>query len=305
MFSFKISDQFSSSLTAISEVAEELKVDKYESLIQKYSPIIYLAEDEPFTPIDFNNYVNEAALKNRKTQKVFKPDTPFNASVFGKWLLEYPELQSGDYTLFLPRGKESPVVKNSSIPFQLDHIPLYVHTWTPPYIPQDSKEVYISYSHMYAYNAAPLLFDCLPLPKWSHFSDLEHLIVHTDRYGEVMEIYTSRHNGGVWLQPQECGWSQSHPVLFSARGSHATYNTMGQHWRYFSVPDVCEMGYRWFSKNLIRVSDEIEAMPEYLRWSLFRGTLGDGEIDNFPLKSWWQDREKAAPYGAWCSKDIY
>lgn len=289
--------------TVYDDINEFKEEDPYTYLIQKYSPIIYLADDEPYSPIDFNEYINQALLKNVKTQKVFKPEVAFNAAIFGKWLLQYDELQSGDYTLFLPQGKHSPVVKES-IPFNMSNIPLYVHTWTPPNIRASSKEVYISYTHMYAYNAAPLLFDCLPLNHWAHYADLEHLIIHTDRFGDVYEIYNSRHDGGVWLKPQECGWSQSHPLVFSARGSHATYNTMGKHWRFCAVPDVCDMGYRWFSNNLIRVSDEIGDMPDDLKWTHFKGNLGDGDIANFPLKHWWQAREKAGPYGEWCRKDI-
>lgn len=89
----------------------------------------------------------------------------------------------------------------------------YVHVF-----PRADGGINVQYWFYYPYNDGPLLFD--------HESDWEHATVRLDAQGEPVGVYLARHEdndpGPYWA------WSRvrregDHPVVLSARGSHATY----------------------------------------------------------------------------------
>lgn len=89
----------------------------------------------------------------------------------------------------------------------------YVHVY-----PRADGGINVQYWFYYPYNDGPLLFD--------HESDWEHATVRLDARGEPVGVYLARHEdndpGPYWP------WSRvrrdgDHPVVLSARGSHATY----------------------------------------------------------------------------------
>lgn len=85
-------------------------------------------------------------------------------------------------------------------------------------LPRAGGGVNVQYWFFYPYNDGPLLFD--------HEGDWEHATVRLDEQGEPVGVYLARHedNDPGPFRP----WSRvrravDHPILLSARGSHATY----------------------------------------------------------------------------------
>ncbi len=93
----------------------------------------------------------------------------------------------------------------------------YVHVY-----PRADGGTNIQYWFYYPYNDGPSLFD--------HESDWEHVTVRLDRMGSPAGVYLARHeenNPGAYRAWSRVRREGDHPVVFSARGSHATYADEG------------------------------------------------------------------------------
>jgi hypothetical protein len=158
---------------------------------------------------------------------------------------------------------------------------------------------------LYAANAALPICRCASFRKGFHYADLEHVTVKlfmTPR-GDALfqEMYTARHNGGVWVHPFETIFEDNtHPVVFSSWGAHATYNKPGTCNRYLGVvQDVCTYGVRWQADKLVMIRDNMQDMPMDYQWTGFKGNLGDGHVSCFQSQSWWSTTETNKAYGKW------
>lgn len=104
----------------------------------------------------------------------------------------------------------APVRRGSDDP---DDWTCYAHVF-----PRAGGGTLIQYWFFYPYNDGPLLFD--------HEGDWEHATVRLDEQGEPTGVYLARHEDNApgpfrpWSRVRRDG---DHPVLLSARGSHATY----------------------------------------------------------------------------------
>ncbi|AKT36816.1 hypothetical protein [Chondromyces crocatus] len=89
----------------------------------------------------------------------------------------------------------------------------YAHVY-----PRADGGTLIQYWFYYPYNDGLLFFD--------HESDWEHVTVRLDARGEPVGVYLARHEDNApgpfrpWARVRRAG---DHPVVLSARGSHATY----------------------------------------------------------------------------------
>lgn len=89
----------------------------------------------------------------------------------------------------------------------------YVHVY-----PRTDGGVNIQYWFFYPYNDGPIFFD--------HESDWEHLTVRLDAKGEPLGVDLARHehnDPGLYRSWDNTRKEGDHPVVLSARGSHATY----------------------------------------------------------------------------------
>lgn len=274
-------------------------------LALKYQPIIYLHSDEPHFPIDFEDYLAEAKIKNKVNGVTFKSHIKLDATIFGEWLMNFPFLNDTGHTLYLPRGMQSAIIdQNNPTDLELQQVPLYVH---PLARKQGQRtDLLLRYSHLYAYNDSQPLCSCSQWQVGQHFADLEHVTanVSVSKRGDVdlTAFYNSRHNGGVWLAPDELEFEDSRPVVYSSLYSHASYNRVGKFKRYWSVvKDRCDRGKRWDSEKLVTLPNSLSEAPVNLRWALFRGDWGDGRVSGFPSKDWWTQPDVAKNYGqgAW------
>lgn len=288
-----------------------LRSEIIDKAVKKFKPIIYLDSQSNYFPIDFNDYIREAKLKDAKTGEVITNNylTPEKLNTL---INKYPYLNNENYTLFLPDGKNSSVFKRKS-EYELEQTPLYVSILPT----KDPNEFYIRYIHMYAYNGDIKVGCCFKTG--SHYADKEHITVHV-RYNsiirdtEIVRIYYSRHSGGVWLDPNSSSnnpddiiqFNDSHPVVYSAYHSHASYNNdLTNHYRFWCfVKDPCDKGYLWNPKRLIVLEDN-NSKNKDTQWINFRGDLGNGHVANLPDNNWWVNPDKEGNYKQncwWCFK---
>jgi hypothetical protein len=142
----------------------------------------------------------------------------------------------------------------------------------------------------------------------THEGDWEHIKVEVNKAGtEIHRIYFAAHAGGAWHSKSTAsrkGFSsvfQTHPVVYSARDSHASYPTAGKQHR-SGLPDDwtgrgksmdCWQGKRF---ELLGNKSAPSAGQDWLRYGGFWGHLGAGLPlipDRGPMgpayKSWWRD----------------
>lgn len=250
-----------------------------QELAFQYRPIFYLHSQEQYFPIDFKHYIEQAKIKYIPTQTLIED--------------RLMEFLTPDYTLFLPNG-----LVGMPAEFNLRDVPLYVNHRIVASL--TGFEVYISYSHMYAYNG-PETVCCFDVGQ--HYADIEHVTyqLHMQLSGEVsfVRLYTSRHNGGVWVDSKDLEWNGNRPVLFSSLHGHATYTKEGNYKRYWGVAkDRCDRGHLWDTANLVHLPQTLEECRPELRWTFSKAYLGDGHVACFGNKSYLTENEVDQEYGA-------
>lgn len=177
--------------------------------------------------------------------------------------------------------------------------PLYVN-----YRRANSK-LYISYTHMYAYNGPEPVCCCVPIGM--HFADSEHVTAELDisARGDVMfsRMYMSRHSGGVWLDGSDMRWNGDRPLVFPSLNGHASYESPGPHPRYWgAVFDRCDYGIQWDTDTLQYIPTSWDTATPEDRWMMFRGKLGDGAVDGFGSKTYVSGQDEVPrEYGASCA----
>lgn len=141
--------------------------------------------------------------------------------------------------------------------------------------PRVDGGINLQYWFYYPFNDGPLFFD--------HESDWEHITVRLDERGEPLGAYLARHEDNdpgpyfAWSRLQREG---DHPVVLSARGSHATYaNARDVAW--FDSAGACaDLGHcagpvwrTWEGGGLARFED-LDAAADVARLFRFPGRWG-------------------------------
>jgi len=265
----------------------EKKSSWIEEAVNKFRPIMYLEAKDKYRPLNFNAYINEAALKHVKTGVIVA--NFLDPIKFARILKEHPEYCSNQYTLFLPGGLDSNCIKKWQPSVEdIQKVPLYVHVYQDPEKPDTA---YISYTHMYAYNGPTHLFG---LPLGEHYADLEHVTVEVEKdQASLNRVYFSKHNGGSWVDKSLLIMEGQRPVVFSARNSHASYEYPQVCSRFYgAVADIAGPGIKWDVQNLIVIPDDpAYALPENAWLSMFEGSLGNASVTSFKGKSWWNNMD--------------
>ncbi len=89
----------------------------------------------------------------------------------------------------------------------------YVHVY-----PRVDGGINLQYWFLYGYNGGPLWFE--------HDTDWEHVTVRLDRRSEPVGMFLARHGNsrsGAWRPWAKLRRVGAHPVILSARGTHASY----------------------------------------------------------------------------------
>ena len=117
-----------------------------------------------------------------------------------------------------------------------------------------------------------------------HEGDWEHITVGvTPDFDHIRRIFFSTHAGGDWLNRPEVDFNETgHPIVYSAKGSHASYSETGAHHR-TGLPDdhTDDGGPIWQTwKNLKAVGETFRPINGQL---LVKYTGRWGEIGKFDI----------------------
>lgn len=233
-----------------------------DQAVHTYAPVVYMAKKEEYRAANASEYITNSSLKwshqGKGADQTF--DTPGH--------IDQGALGRGDYsnrarnaqgldTGRLIRSNEDVRPKDNRGPggdegFYLD-LPKEHHksqrsgTDAPVYYEAKNGH-YITYWFFYAFNAGPA-----PGGVDDHEGDWERICVHLDSSNRATEVAYFQHDG----PPKVYAWRDvpkegvTHPVVYSAKGSHASYTSPGSKRLHKSglpipvVKDHASKGARW------------------------------------------------------------
>jgi len=149
----------------------------------------------------------------------------------------------------------------------------YVHVY-----PRTDGRINIQYWFFYTYNEGPLFFD--------HDSDWEHVTVDVDPSGVPRGVYFAQHrnnNPGVYRAWNEVRKTGDHPLVLSARGTHASYADQAslawfEHASGCAAPDRCadQIWRTWMGGGLVNIGERRVPLgaPEALAYAGRWGSPG-------------------------------
>jgi hypothetical protein len=152
----------------------------------------------------------------------------------------------------------------------VDDVPFYGKVDRSP----DGKTSLL-YVFMYCYNAPYEILGCFPTG--DHVADIEHVRVHLGTDNKVVAVTFGQHSNEVTIQtPLLKFYGPNRPMVFSAKGSHASYPSSGVKLRWNTglfACDFCDYGHRWNESATVRPWPE--GLPDKI-----------GDCQN-PCKQWW------------------
>lgn len=128
----------------------------------------------------------------------------------------------------------------------------------------------------------------------AHEGDWEHItVVYNESTDSAVSVYMSAHEGeGRYYSPAEIVWENEHPVIYSALGSHASYNVAGTINRPGILPnDYTNQGTAiasWTLNNyLIEDCDtygclDVPGVENFIEYSGYWGELGATFLNPIP-----------------------
>lgn len=125
------------------------------------------------------------------------------------------------------------------------------------------------YWFFYPYNDAPSIpvGPALAVDMFDHEGDWERIAVRTDGEGSRIGVTLWGHGKSCYLRGDQLEWADDHPVVYSAKGTHASYADKGMHRK---GVDRTSAGTPWETWQQVRpIADE----PWYGYWGAW-GSVG-------------------------------
>ena len=267
----------------------EVNIIGYSYLLEKYAPVLkfcYLNE-ERYLPTRVEDMIEHSELR---VHIVVPSERPDSTPVLDYWDTLTPVLDQGDFSEGITAKELS---ENSNITeayFNLDDD--YLLTWSASQcvvygrVVPSGDYTYLQYWFFYVYN------------NWEneHESDWEMITVELDKDMIPQRVGYSQHTKvpSIWKGGEVVPWEKveenGHPVVYVAKGSHASYPTSGSTNVPYPLGDKVFWGIDWHPGNfaiepsssfyqLLRIDDEASRYWEWikidkLRWGKDSGWGG-------------------------------
>ncbi|CAH2353297.1 vacuolar protein sorting-associated protein 62 [[Candida] railenensis] len=258
-----------------------------------FAPFVYLYSEEAYLPCDIADFVSH-------THAVYDNGTVIDDTVDHMNLTKLANLPK-DKDIFLtsnddfskdPEWITGSKNKPSLVDGEIPHAPA-----TLIVVDKGNGWVDSFWFYFYAFNLGPFVSGAGPYG--NHVGDWEHSLVRFYK-GKPIIVWLSAHGGGgAYYFPnlEKSQTETNHPIIFSARGTHANYVSVGQHPHdlpYDILSDFTDRGPLWNpSKNYLGYTyDGKKVTPvkknsnakhvgrelEYDNWLSFIGHWGDKQL---------------------------
>lgn len=283
--------------------------------VLKYAPMVHLYSEEKYLPYDINEYVSNLYLQFANGTNVTTPnDLPLNLSHLCNFI-KYTTDNQDVYMTSLDDFSTDPewITGKKNIPSYENGL---IKDAPAVLVVVDKGNGWLDsyWFYFYSFNLGPFVMGRGPYG--NHVGDWEHSLVRFYQ-GKPVTLWMSAHGGGngyVFDTVEKYGdfdegkrrhkkhhnanKTLGRPIIFSARGTHANYASVGQHAHdlpYSILSDFTDrgplwdpamnyLGYTWDGAHLTPAIDET--------------TVKDtGDVDKINSKYKYRDRERE--YGPW------
>ncbi|CAI5759150.1 unnamed protein product [Candida verbasci] len=273
--------------------AEErsIKDGEIPDYVINYSPLVYLYSEEKYLPYGIKEYVTNfyATFNNGSNITGFESISIQNLTNIPKneetFLTSNTDFDSDPE--WITGVKNKPNLINGEI----ENAPA-----TLIIVDKGNGWVDAFWFYFYSFNLGPFVMG--QGPYGNHVGDWEHSLVRYYK-GEPVIVWMSAHGGGgafYYHNLEKYKLDSRHPIIFSARGTHANYPSVGQHPHdlpYGILSDFTDRGPLWNpnqnylgytydgnfvypieNTNVKHIGREIE----YDNWLSFKGHWGDKQL---------------------------
>lgn len=265
----------------------------------KYAPEIRLHHDEEYFPMDPMDFIRASRFRHHRG---WGRDDGYN-KVRRSWLrnnskstayYNIPLSVITQYRVHDGNKNRRPRDKNSgnswNVFLQPDEKPVgesnpnnrvpvfyYIKKWykSPPF----RHYWAISYWYFFGYNDG--------WGGFNHQGDWEHITILFELDKRLSGVYMAAHGQPKFYRKEQVNWNGTHPIVYCAKGSHATYNRVGSFHTVFRVDQTSNNGCHW--RTWLNC-DPLHLQP----WRHFAGAWGEvGEqADTTGPLGPWQKRRK-------------
>lgn len=248
-------------------------------LINQYAPICYIHPYESYMPMSIEDYLKICDVTDDKGNILVKG--PLTSRILHN-NYQPDGVKSKHLQLSPTNGYDDPALRGNS---NISNVPFYVNYY------YENNYIFINYMFFYGYNAVTTVLGGL-IATGEHFSDIEHITVKVNTATQkIVDVYYGAHSGGELVSdfPSENG----HPIVYIAKGTHASYPTEGLRIRYYGFgSDHTLKAMRWSPTKLIILFDpkyqKNQYNPDTMGFLMFRGNMGRSHVSNMIDKSWWR-----------------
>lgn len=292
------------------------------SYIIDHCPLVHLYSEEKYYPSDMKDFVNHFTLKNANGEQIVPMKGSSNP-------LDIHDLK-GSYFVDNDANNTNTHIPSTSLymtsnedftkdpEWLLGHPPEYgtglIKKGPAVLFVTDKGNGWVDayWFYFYPFNGGPYIMGYGP---WGcHVGDWEHTLVRFFR-GEPKYLWLSAHSGGTAYRYETVEKVKKlkhvdgkltpdiieRPLIFSARGTHANYASVGQHPHdvpFFFMPlsDFTDRGPMWDPSlnfySYIYDGEDVTPMSEResdigLDWLRFAGTWGDKKLDPKDKRQKW------------------
>lgn len=266
-----------------------MKSSTIPDYVIKHAPIVHLYSEERYYPYDIEEYVSHFDLLTSDKQTI-------QTNIDIQELQHYPDMRS----LYITAKDEfinDPewITGKNSIP---DIETGKINNAPATLIVADHGNGYVDafWFYFYSFNEGPYIMGTGPYG--NHIGDWEHSLVRF-KNGKPEIVWMSAHGGGSaykYKAMEKLTTDENRPVIFSARGTHANYASVGQHSHdlpFYILSDFTDRGPIWdpaknylaytFDKNTNEIgvaNGSIDGREHRLgNWLSFIGHWGDKRLD--------------------------
>lgn len=168
----------------------------------------------------------------------------------------------------------------------VDRVPVYTNHYEA-----DGKH-YINYITCFSYNRPFRVLRFFRVGE--HWCDIEHQTLELDADLRPLRLYYAAHGGdnGTWVDwgDVEKVAGTERPVVYVAKGSHASYPEPGYWFRlYGAANDQTQRGFRWDpALEPILDADQAGYDADTMGWVRWNRDMGDGHVGGLRSKAWWR-----------------
>jgi hypothetical protein len=251
-----------------------------DSLIRKFTPIVYLHPEEKYYPVDIDWLLKHSELVDFNTNTRIKSPSQRDLYNISK-KYDFGPRKDGDIVL----GYDPSVYRGQT---PLKDVPIYA-------LAREYDKIYITYIILFAYNGTYNIAGIAELGE--HPGDMEHITVEATKDGKLLRVFFSAHGvkDGRWVKAEDVELENDKIVAYNAVNGHGLYPHAGTAFRFAGAAnDILVKGEKWepISKP-IYFKDDLRFNIDTMGWSVYNSRFGgaldkpntDG-ITGLPDKDW-------------------